>query len=183
MNLADRPKSRCIRCGGWYDAIAGFAPAGTDRLQHAYRRPACIGCEQTQRDATKQRDRWAIKARDTLRRHAYKYGLKPLEFSARFGWQIARIAHDLKHAFENTCAYCWHAYSGMPNGLASITLDIRDRGLPPHYWTNVQVCCETCNREKAGMSAEMWALRLQYWQQWHEQQQRGPEPVQGNLFD
>ena len=174
-----RPKATCIECGGCFDAEYGFATSlrytrmsnGGTRL---YRRRGCVGCQQEKRDAIKQANRWLIKARDTLDRHRRKYNavhsvdLTAKQFSQKFFWIPARIAHDLKHAFENTCSYCWRLYSEMPAGLAAVTVDIRDRAEDPFYHTNVGICCNTCNTEKGRMTPEQWQGRLQYWKEKQE---------------
>lgn len=168
-----RPRAICRECGGCFDLEGGFAinHLRYTRITHlrSGRRAACIRCEQEARDAAKRANRWLIKARDTLARHTRRYNelhdtsLTATQFSHKFLWVPSRIAHDMKHAYDNTCMYCWHPYSEMPSGIASVTIDIRDRNLDPSYHTNVCVCCNTCNTEKGRMTLEQWQRRLQYW--------------------
>ena len=185
-----RPRKRCNECGGIFDVEAGFARAGhakdSSGLLYIYSRPVCIGCEQGQRDRAKAENRWRIKARDTLRRHSAKFNvtrnlsLSTDEFSDRFVWRIERIAHDMSHAFENTCNYCWKPYGEMPNGHWNVTVDIYDRGADPFY-SNTRICCQTCNREKGQMTPEQWARRLQYWQEKRDHDQKFPRMRQPGL--
>ena len=152
-----RPRKRCNECGGIFDVEAGFARAGhakdSSGLLYIYSRPVCIGCEQGQRDRAKAENRWRIKARDTLRRHSAKFNvtrnlsLSTDEFSDRFVWRIERIAHDMSHAFENTCNYCWKPYGEMFNGHWNVTVDIYDRGADPFY-SNTRICCRTFQPRK-----------------------------------
>jgi hypothetical protein len=179
-----RPRAICRgECGGCFDAEYGFAKnlsytriTNGSRVQ--YRHRACIRCEQNRRDATKKANRWLIKARDTLARHTRRYNekhdtrLTAAQFSKRFFWVPARIAHDMKHAHENTCMYCWQPYEEMPSGLAAVTVDIRDRSGDPFYHTNVGICCNTCNTEKGRMTPEQWQGRLQYWKEVKEHDAR-----------
>lgn len=168
--MIDRPRKQCRQCLGVYDLEAGFGLRGPCDTRIT-RRPRCIVCEQEARDAVKERDRWKIKARDTLRRHARKYKLSPAEFGTRYAWTVERIAHDLKHAFENTCCYCWKPYAEMPVGIANATIDIFDRGMEPFY-SNTRCCCPTCNTEKGRMTPEQWARRLLVYREHAENKQR-----------
>lgn len=93
--------------------------------------------------------------------------MKPDQFARRYGWDTNRMAYDIMHIYENTCCYCWERYDGMGNGLRDITLDIVDREREPYYGTNVRWCCSTCNSEKATMSPELWARRLNFWREYH----------------
>jgi hypothetical protein len=192
-DLPERPKLKCSQCKGEYDAEAGFNLNAPERLMHrSLRRSRCVGCQQTTRDAKKHGDPCSVKARDTLRRHAarLKPDLSMAEFARRYDWDIQRIAHDFRHAYENTCGYCWRPYAEMAGGLWNVTLDIRDRSLEPYYRTNTQTCCNTCNREKSTMTPEQWARRLQFWVQWKEQQEKNkksppptePEIIQFDVF-
>lgn len=171
--LGVRLRQTCIDCCGSFDLEYGFAVHRVYRTR-IVRHLVCIGCQQEKRDAAKQDNRWLIKARDTLGRHARKYNAKhetkftAKEFSRKFFWVPERIAHDLKHASENTCSYCWRPYTEMPAGIAAVTLDIRDRSAEPFYHINVAVCCNTCNTEKGQMSPEQWQGRLQYWKEKQE---------------
>jgi hypothetical protein len=90
------------------------------------------------------------------------------EFAKEFGWKIKRMAHDVLHAAENTCCYCWSPYEAMGHGLSDLTFDIVDRSEKPFYHTNVRVCCATCNQEKSTLDPEIWAQRLVTWPQYQE---------------
>ena len=70
------------------------------------------------------------------------------------------MAHDLRHALDNTCAYCWFPYNEMGHGLDDVTVDIIDPKKDPYYHTNVQWCCRTCNSAKSTLPPELWARRL-----------------------
>ncbi len=122
-------------------------------------RSVCIGCEQAARDESRQPARWIGRARDTIKAHAHRAQMPIGMFGARYGWDVARIAHDLEHAFENSCVYCRHPYSEMGHGLADITLDIVDPAAEPHYATNVRPCCRTCNAEKGTLTPAQWARK------------------------
>lgn len=172
-----RPRVTCIGCAGSFDAEYGFAIRGRDYTR-IVRHRECVGCKQEKRDAVKQQNRWLIKARDTLARHTRRYNeahdlnLTAKQFSQQFFWVTARIAHDMKHASENTCSYCWRPYAEMPAGLAAVTVDIRDRSVDPFYHRNVGICCNTCNTEKGQMTPEQWQGRLQYWKEKQEHDAR-----------
>jgi hypothetical protein len=167
--MNERPRLQCLECKGWFDAESGFRlnphAKGRGHTRVPTRRARCIGCEQEARDARKQANRWVVKARDTIRRHARKYGLSVSEFSNRYAWTAQRIAHDFQHAFDNTCPYCWRRYIDMPVGFANVTIDIRNREEEPFYHINTERCCPTCNTEKRDMNPQQWARRLQYWRE------------------
>lgn len=189
-----RPRAVCAECSGCFDAESGFAANfGYTRITKSsrvqYRRRKCIRCEQNARDAAKQANRWLIKARDTLGRHTRRYNethntsLTPTQFSHKFFWVPARIAHDMRHAYDNTCMYCWYPYAKMPSGIASVTIDIRDRDDDPAYHINVCVCCNTCNTEKGRMTPEQWQRRLQYWKEVREHDAKtGYQPARVALW-
>lgn len=162
-------RQRCRCCGGRFDREAGFRKRKLD-ISSYDTHPDCILCEQTERDK-KKADRWLIKARDTVRRHAQHDKLTAREFTSRFGWDVKRVAHILEHAYGNTCEYCRELYSLMPSGLQSITMDIIDREKPPHLETNTKPCCQTCNRKKSKWSPERWARHLRYAAEWEARQQ------------
>lgn len=170
----------CIRCGVVFppeEAMVFFRLNPDTRARiHARRarRSVCIGCEQTERDERKRQRRALEKARWTLRFHAAREGMTAPAFGARYGWVVARIVHDIEHAFENTCGYCWRPYAEMEHGLADVTIDIVDRDKPPYYDTNTKPCCRTCNTEKGKLSPEAWALKLQAWRRWRERKADAP---------
>lgn len=176
----DIERQPCIRCHGWFDRVVGFRrnPGGRQARIHAYR-AACIGCEQDARDADKQIDPFPAKARWTIRHHAMRYQMQAGEFVRNFGWDTDRVAHLLRHAFDNTCVYCRRPYSGMRNGPADVTMDIVDPDKAPFLETNTQPCCRTCNTEKSDLPPEMWARKLRFWREYEAHKQRRPiGPVQ-----
>jgi hypothetical protein len=142
----------------------------------------CVGCEITARTLRASEDRWLEKGKSTTYRHAENFGLPTPEFRRRYQWDPPRIAHDLEHAYENTCPYCRLPYENMlvASGLSVITLDIVDPVAEPFYAVNVKVCCATCNTEKGKLTPEQWALKLRGWAIW-----RGDEPcdMAPALFD
>ena len=177
---------QCRRCRGWYDREAGFRQKHDKRRLHISGREfhaTCIPCEQTARDEGKRLDPFTVKARSTIRRHAMRYKLSPEEFIRRFGWHPPRVAHLLRHAFENTCEYCRQPYSSMGNGEWDVTMDIIDPDAPPDLETNTKVCCQTCNREKSNTPPRLWARKLRVYEAWRvNRTKRGPIPTQGSLF-
>ena len=170
MDMSEH-RQQCRKCGGLYKLVGfrrnghrlGVLHASTTNQRYC---SICIGCQQTARDERKVFNRWHIKASDTLRRHAPRLGFSVSELIEKFRWNVERIEHDLRHAYDNTCGYCRHPYKDMGHKLADITLDIVDRDKPPHYDVNVKPCCNTCNREKSTMSPQAWAEKLLYWEEW-----------------
>jgi hypothetical protein len=163
----------CSRCGGTY--VASFfrldrsANRRSANALAEQRRIVCKGCEQTAKDTDKQDRRWHTKARDTLRRHAAKYGMAPSEFARTYGWDVEIMAHEAEHGYSNGCPGCHRSFEGMGHGLADITLDIVDRDKPPFY----RLCkwiCQTCNREKGKTPSDEWAANLIAWDQWEKRQ-------------
>jgi hypothetical protein len=150
-------------------------------------RPVCVGCELTDRNDPTPEERARRKAQNSIATHAEKYGMKPLEFAKRYGWDVERMVYDILHGHENTCPYCWERYDVMGHGLSDITLDVVDSKAEPYYGTNVRWCCQTCNREKSTMSPELWARRLIFWKQymqWRERLKQNPThglPLFGDL--
>jgi hypothetical protein len=179
---------RCRACGGTFDEEAFFRQNRTEsRFGQVYlaKHARCIGCELTARNEPTLEARALRKSRQTIQHHAEKYGMSRSEFSAQYGWDARRLAHDIKHALENTCRYCWTPYSEMGHGLDDLTFDIIDRSKPPYYHTNVSVCCRTCNTEKAKMPPDLWSRRLLGWRQWRSWMDgMKVNPLQGlPLFD
>jgi hypothetical protein len=164
----------CIRCGTVYrpHLVEWAFRARRAGQQHAsspnYRKRVCRACEQTSRDQRKQRDRWAVKARDVIRCHADRLGIDRDELITIYGWDLQRLAHDAEHQYTNGCSYCGEQYDGMGHGFADITLDIQDRGCPPHYCTNTKWCCQTCNRKKGAMTPEEFEANRQMWNLWKQ---------------
>jgi hypothetical protein len=184
--FADPVKQKCFRCTGWFDQEAFFRKKSDKRELHisSLRHPVCIGCEITARTEDKKKDPWLEKARSTIQRHARKYKKTTKEFIRLYGWDTIRIAHILKHAFDNTCPYCREAYAGMPNSQWQVSVDIIDPTKPPFLETNTQPCCQTCNREKSDMPPELWARRLRCWAEYEAwQKTRSPQPIQISMHE
>jgi hypothetical protein len=181
--VCDEPaQQRCKTCGGYYDREAFFRHKNDKRRLHISSREfhtVCIGCETTERTERKKADSWLEKARSTIQRHAKRYGRTTQQFIRIYGWDAPRIAHILEHAFDNTCVYCREAYKTMPNPQWQVTMDIIDPQKQPFLATNVQPCCQTCNREKSNTDPELWARKLQAWAEWEDHRKRSaPRAVQ-----
>ena len=147
------------------------------------KRARCKGCEQNKRDTG---CRYKRKARSTRRNHAKSYGMSVADFTKQFGWDNDQLAHDFEHAWKNGCSYCRHPYSDMSNGLRDMTVDIVDRSRPPHYRTNVKICCSTCNTKKGRDAPDEWEDDIRCHAIWAEnKRQRDLEPHynQQSLFD
>lgn len=176
---------RCFRCGTTYPphlVEAAFRTANTrGRLDASKRRCLCRPCEQTARDERKIRNRWAVKARDVVRRHALRLGASKEDLVNLYGWDVAQLSHDAKFQYHNGCNYCGHSYGDMGHGLADITLDVIDRSLPPYYRTNTKWCCQTCNRKKGDRGPAWFEADLQVFQVWKAERKRDPQ-VLGFLF-
>lgn len=172
--VSAEPTKRCHECGEEYPLIF-FRRDKKQLALHASSaqgyHAVCKACEQDRTDAKKRNNRWPTKASDTTRRHAEKYGMSPDIFSERYGWDVARIAHILKHASENTCCYCREPYHTMGHGPADVTMDIIDPRKEPYLETNVQPCCATCNRRKGDSTPEDWAVQLRCWRK-HDRRKR-----------
>jgi hypothetical protein len=136
-------------------------------------RQQCIPCQQTRSDLRKRLRRSIRKAHSTISNHAKNYALTKRDFERKYGWNADRVAHDIDHAYENTCCYCQIPYVDMPHGLADVTIDIIDPAKEPFYSTNTRPCCGTCNRAKNKMNPEDWAKRLLGWRLWRERGQIG----------
>jgi len=179
------PKQKCEKCRGWYDRDVAFRRSNL--LAYAGRKnfhPVCVGCEQTERDTLKHKDPFIEKAHATVRGHAQRRGIKKAEFISLYGWDIKRVAHILRHGYENTCTYCRRLYSTMLNGIRDITMDIIDPAREPFLETNTTACCQTCNSSKRDMPPDMWARKLRFWREWEANQLRMPQPpIQLNLID
>lgn len=166
---------KCSSCGGEWDLEACYRKNPERRWQvhlpeHQYR-PVCVMCELTERNDPTPEERARRKAHNSIVQHAEKFGMKPIEFAKRYDWDIGRMIYDILHGYANTCTYCYERYEVMGHGLSDITLDVVDPKLEPYYRTNVRWCCQTCNREKAAMSPELWARRCAAWpkyMQWRD---------------
>lgn len=135
----------------------------------------CKGCEQTESDDRKRRNRWRAKARSATTSHARRLSgrwdiTSAADLVARYGWGADRMAHEAEHAYANGCGYCAASYADMGHGLADITLDIVDPDAPPYYPGNVRWCCATCNRKKHQRPPHLWAAELAVWQRWQRRQ-------------
>jgi hypothetical protein len=188
MNPQWRPptvvKQRCVTCGGSYDREVAFRKNRHIRGSRALdpdTRATCIGCEQTERDSHKAVDAFMAKARGTIQRHAHRYHMTAPEFAKSYGWDVPRVAHILRHAFDNTCAYCRQPYSAMRNGPNDVTMDIIDPAKEPYLETNTQPCCGTCNTSKSNSSPELWARKLRFWREWEDNQLHVEAKVQLEL--
>lgn len=183
---------RCTRCGTTYPEhlVEGAFRVGlrvsrdASKLTRRYNRQTCRPCEQTRRDQLKIRDRWTVKARDVIRRHAARFGIDKNDLVQRYGWETERLAHDAEFQYGNGCNYCGHQYREMGHGLGDITLDVVDRDKPPYYRTNTKWCCQTCNRKKGVMEPEAFEVDRQVFEAWSQHQDRltrNPQEV-GFLF-
>jgi hypothetical protein len=139
--------------------------------RYSYRKHICRPCEQTGRDDRKRGDRWKVKARDTIRRHAVRLGVDKLDLIGRYGWEPTRLAHDAEFQYGNGCNYCGGEYAVMGHGLADITLDIQDPDKAPYYRTNTKWCCQTCNRKKGRLSPDEFEADRQMWAAWDRARQ------------
>jgi hypothetical protein len=168
----------------YYPHLAEWAfrkPRATERLSSRTRYRVCRACESTARDLRKHRNRWAIKARDVIRRHATRLEIDKDFLIAVYGWEPQRLAHDAEHQYANGCNYCGELYAEMGHGFADITLDIQDRDRPPYYCTNTKWCCQDCNRKKGAMTPEAFEASRQMWKLWN-QAKDNPQGEQGTLF-
>jgi hypothetical protein len=182
--ICDEPvKQQCRTCRIWYPQQVFFRKnPRRKRVAHICAteyRPVCMACETTARTERKSAEPWLAKARSTIQRHAKRYGKTTKEFIRLYGWDNRRVAHILKHAFDNTCPYCRDPYANMPNSQWQVTMDILDPQKEPFLETNTQPCCQTCNREKSNTSPELWARKLRCWADWERGRlTRKPEPQQ-----
>ena len=180
---------QCRRCATWYPPHLVTSAFRAQRrtldasgvLRARWRLTVCRPCEQTARDERKIRDRWTVKARDVIRRHAIRLEVSKEDLIERYGWDAPRLAHEAEFQYGNGCSYCGHPYRDMGHGLADITLDIVDRTKPPYYTTNTRWCCQTCNRKKGPMQPEEFELDRQVYQAWLRAKNMTPEEL-GCLF-
>ncbi len=164
----------CKKCSGDYPA-ACFNVDSRLTSKTTRRRIVCSMCEQTTGDEKKRENRWIVKARGTIRRHAAKYiklgyASSIEDFSSKFGWKIEKIAHDLQHAYDNQCR-CGESYKDMGNGFRDVTLDITDPRQPPYY-TNTGPLCSTCNTKKHKTPPAEWGARMVGWDLWKQNQEK-----------
>lgn len=179
--IVPRQCNRCLVIYPGLEAIAMFRrnadsrPSALSRGYHA----TCIACELTERTRTNAANRWLTKARHTIAHHAKNFKIPARRLIAEFGWRPELIAHDLEHAYANSCCYCDGRYDQMPNGLADLTIDIVDPNAPPYYRTNARPCCATCNREKHRTPPHLFAAKLAGWERWRRAHDSWPD---GSLF-
>lgn len=178
---------QCTRCGTHYAphlvALAFRVGPRVSMHQDTGRRTryVCRPCEQTARDERKIRNRWAVKARDVIRRHAIRLEVSKQDLIDRYGWDPERLAHDAEFQYGNGCNYCGHQYREMGHGLADISLDIMDRAAAPYYRSNTKWCCQTCNRQKGDKSPEWFEINRQVYEAWQRTKTMAPEDL-GLLF-
>jgi hypothetical protein len=156
---------RCASCGGSY--LLGFF-----RLE-----ASCIGCEAIRKRSELIDDRLRRKAIATRSRHGAKLrGLGLLsdegDLEKLYGWSTDRMVEDIQRVRQNGCPYCLQPVDTAEHGLGVITLDVLDADKPPHYSTNVQWCCASCNSEKQQIPAETWGARQSMWNLWRLNQIR-----------
>jgi hypothetical protein len=185
--ISEQPMRRCSKCGLTFpDLFFRRAHSTRNSKWKTDRHEVCKGCEQTRRDTAKRERREVPKARNTLRSHYERYvktsgeAITREQFASRFGWDPAKLAHDIEHAAKNGCPYCRKPFAGMGHGLADITLDIIDPGRLPYYATNTKWACSTCNKAKQRTAPEDWAQQLVCWDQWEN---RPAEDWKPTLFD
>ena len=159
----------CTRCYGSFPE-SFFHYVVTTRGKNRYQRTICIGCVQTSRDGKKVGNRFRAKARNAIRSHATRLKISPKEMTRKFGWTIDRIEHLIRHAWDNTCVYCFKTLQDLPHGLADVTIDIVDPRRDPHLETNTAICCATCNKEKQRTPPDKWAEKLRSWRIWEDNQ-------------
>lgn len=168
----DPVRQKCRHCSGTYDRDVAFRKNSHQRKNRGLAiagpdiHATCIGCEQTARDGHKAVEPFIAKARSTIKHHAMRYGITSSKMITYYGWDIDRVAHLLRHAYENTCVYCRRPYHSMRNGPSDVTMDIINPREAPYLETNTQPCCQTCNQSKSDSSPEMWARKLRFWREW-----------------
>jgi hypothetical protein len=181
-NDDSRHTRQCTRCGTVYPQhLVEWAfrthLGGLFASSPGYRKRVCRACEQTARDQRKQRDRWAIKARDAIRRHAARLGIDKDKLVTVYGWDPQQLADDAEHQYGKNCSYCNKPYAAMGHGFADITIDIVDRTRPPFYCTNTKWCCQTCNRKKGPRTPEAFEANRQMWNAWERSSNEPPEQL------
>lgn len=135
---------------------------------HSVRRKLrCKECDQSRRDTAKSANRYLVKARGAFNRHAVKFISAGIirtreELREKYGWKIEDMAHDMEHAFANSCIQCRRLFSSMPNGLQSIVIDILWPKQPPYYRVNCRWICQTCNSGKRDMDPTDYARHQQF---------------------
>jgi hypothetical protein len=166
------PTKQCRECGGTFDEEAGFGRRKQQRYTAA--KPVCLICEQTKRDTEKRANRWRDKIRDTMRHHSKALQIPASQLLGSYGWNLDRMEHDARHAYENSCPYCRVPFVTMGHGLNDITLDIHDPTVAaPYYSTNTRWICLSCNKHKSRTPPTLWARRRIYHDQYQAWQDAG----------
>jgi 5-methylcytosine-specific restriction endonuclease McrA len=189
MEGNDVPQGRrCNRCGTTYpphlvEGAFRFRGLDASRPRSTGRgRSVCRPCEQTQRDQRKISNRWAVKARDVIRRHAVRFGIDKNDLVTRYGWEPERLAHDAEFQYGNGCTYCGEKYAEMGHGMGDITLDVLRRDEAPYYRTNTNWCCQTCNRKKGTTTPEAFEIDRQVFGVWSDHRKRIAEDPHAGGF-
>ena len=177
---------RCSRCYTLYPPHLIGRAFRLDRVRHdasCRTKVVCRPCELTARDRKKRVNRWMVKARDVIRRHAVRLSERwpdirtPDDLIRIYGWDAERLAHDAEFQYQNGCSYCGEPYQDMGHGLADITLDVQNPESRPHYRMNTKWCCQTCNRKKGALNPDAFESDRQIYELWSEHQARGYDPV------
>lgn len=136
--------------------------------------PWCKACWQYERDKRKYLNRFLIKVRNTRRTHAVRLTkilgqvFTTTILERVYGWELDVMATDAEHAYAGACGHCHIHYKAMPNGLGSMTLDIRDRAAEPVYGANTDWMCETGNRQKGILTMAEWSREQMLWRRWRQ---------------
>jgi hypothetical protein len=178
MPTWDEPTRQCVGSCGLEWPLDWFPIKQAKLRGYAYplRRRArlCKGCWQLRRDERKYVDRFWIKARTTRRDHAPRLSdhhgrlFTTTILERVYGWELDVMAADAEHAYGGDCSHCHIPYAAMPNGLASMTLDITDRDAEPVYGTNTSWMCETGNRQKNDLTMAQWNREVMLWRRWRQ---------------
>ena len=161
----------CIGCGGTWPVSFFHLNGGTHKKSKHLPRAQCMGCASKYRSPNYV---FLQKATTSTILHARTHGISRPEFINRFGWVRERLAADLRHALAGNCPYCQKPFSD----LKQLTFDVIDPTHPPHYSSNVRICCATCNGAKKRMNPEAWAERLKCWEdyrKWMEEIRSNPQ--------
>ena len=132
---------------------------------YANQNGTCMGCRPNRRTlGAKLRH----KVTNSIIRHAVSLNIPRSDLVSSFGWNASRMVDDLTHAAAGKCPYC---QKPIDDPLA-YTFDILDPQKPPHYASNVRICCLECNISKNKMSPEAWAERIDCWNKYREYLER-----------
>ena len=161
-------KQRCNVCSGRFDLEAGFRRRG---LEISSPHATCMLCEQTERDKKKNADRWTVKARDTVRRHAHHYKLTAREFTIRLvgtlnGWHISLSTLTAKRvniavSFIRSCRAGFNRsrWTSSTGSSRRIWRQTRSRA------------ARHVNRKKSKWPPDRWARHLRYAAEWEARQE------------